>query len=465
MSIQNNIEYNEDNINVVSENSKKTLTRGIGFSTIFFILGLICLIFLVYDFEKLLDKDKFSHFFDSKDDTSNLCGLISVSTGLFWSIAGVILYAASLIQAKQEITLQINEMKTQSTTFNKQMLAIEEQNQTSILQQQQNTLNFIITNHTNLIKSIEYTNQLGKKFSSYEALHQLVQRIMEDFNSYTQHYDNLSFPSLDYLKYQYEYYFKSFKSERNITNMIFNNFLLSHEFISSNFTTSLDLYFKILDNSYSLPEKYIIGMYLVNEKEKYSDVQLPYDFTYYYRETTEYEKSIYELPIINIQYFDSPITQTQKTNFNNYDYTIPFIDKLNDVLSKNKFKLKFLLEVNKLNKSNFIEYSSAYIHYTYTTSYIKTISQISVHDTNKNKINNDGFDFEISLNEIIKAMLKNLYKINNDKHEDRYIECTFTINIEIKVATIPIKSTFQFAYKGKFEIVLQETTLVFKILE
>ncbi len=331
-----------NNDTIILLKSKKILIIGISLSTILFLLGLTSLFYLVKDYQKLLNPNIYSYFFNSKDDTATLGALIAASTGLLWSLAGIILFAFSLFQTKMEIQLQINEMQKQGVTFDKQMKAIKRQNKTSILQQKENTLNFIISNYTNTIKSVEYYSYSSdNKTYGYRALNELYNNIKNKFNYYVELYNSRTFPNCDYLKYQYDHCLNDV--EKNIIDIIINNFKFFYDHIINNFKDNPLFYFQIYNNSLSIPEKYFIGLYLVNSKQINLNSYNLYDFTSYYKFQSSYNRILHHLPLIDIGYH-SPINQNYVYSFNNI---ITAEGKAQQVITNHKLLGKLLVEVQK----------------------------------------------------------------------------------------------------------------------
>lgn len=427
-------------------------------SVVLFFTGLYCLIYFFYDYYSLLNPNKFSHYFNSKDDTGTLGSIIAGTTGVLWTFAGVTLFAASLLQTKIEINLQRKDMKQQLQTIEEQKNEIKQQRELFQSQQNENTLIFILNNYTRTIKSIEYFDIHGEKIFGEASLNQVSENIIHNFNSYMEVFNKeFSTNWLD-VERQYDIYFYRNKRELEIVNIVFENFKFIYEFVTKNLASNGNFYLELVWNSYSNSEKFIIGMELANNFNSYEFNN--YDYRQYYYSMTNYQKTLHQLPIF-ISTYNSTILINNTLDFStlsdklflNYNDIKPFaIDQIN-------FEYQILVNQNYLN--GFISIKNCSINYKIKID-SKSEEFLKIHNINEANIKkvNDGdkIQYSVNINEFIHVLLERFFNDINKTHNNiingqaNILESNISIIFIVKSKT-PDSQIKQIKYinKAKFE--------------
>lgn len=394
----------------------------------------------------------YSRFFNHEDDTGTLGAMIAGSTGVFWSLSSVALFAASLLQTRIEIKMQRIDFKKQTNIINKQKDEIKQQRELQELQQNESTFNFLLSNYDRNINGVEYYGYNNEKLFGLEALNQLERVILSDFNEYAEMFHKEFTHNINVLTYQYDIYFNRAKDKLKLVDLVFNNFIFLFDFTTTKFTNP-SFYQNLLWNKYSNAEKFIVGMVLTNQYPinlKYSDT-----FYEYYKSQTNYQKHDYQLPIV---YLNKSVNWQEKGLFalntsleelkNN-----PAVSNYLRVLLENKFcyNLSFVPDYFE----GFIGVQFCHVNYNIILGDGSELELKHVNLKNPFKLNEKEFsDYCIDLNYLLHDLAIYLFKkidFRNDLYKPHTLNARFSLFYSIKSNIKNIKSV-KLTHKGQINI-------------
>lgn len=434
-------------------NSNASIKLLSAISIFFFLLGLFAIIYFFIDYQSMVSQIKYSRFFDHKDDAGTLGSLIAGTTGVFWSLSSIALFAASLLQTRVEIRLQRLDMKQQLIVIEQQKDEIKQQRELQELQQNESTFNFLLSNYDRNINGVEYYDRFNKKLFGLEALNQLENDITIDFNTYVDTFNKEFTENVNYLTYQYDIYFNRDSEKRKLIDLVFSNFVFLFDYTIKKFKNDPVIYQNLLWNKYSNAEKFIIGMVITNQYPfdiKYSD-----SFSEYYKSQTNYEKDGYQLPIVYCN-----LSPDWKNSFAIYPIEKPNSlansSQTLDIIQTNlKDKFCYHLGFEPDYFEGFISVKSCYVNYDYSFDSGHYTPVQSINLTNPTKIdpakyNIHSIDLLLYLNELT-FHLFNLIDYKNNLYRKYYLKSDFKLFYTVKSNVNSLKN-IKLVHKGTVKV-------------
>jgi len=274
---------NDPNVLPTDEQEKHNISyQGYKFTGgILIFFGLIFGIILYNDFVHR-GNPLISHYFTIHDKITDLASALVGTTGVLWTLASTILFFYSLIQTKQEISLQIKEM--------------HQTNESLISQKNQTTFFNLLENHTRLINTLRFNGIVG---------HEGISKFHEDLlNGYKIYRDSILFNQFDNYTITGLHPFHKLHKNKSAVESYFKNLNTIIKFINFKLVEQ-EFYFELVYNYLSVGEKFLIGS-IVNTSS-HLDVKLlsetkGINFLYeYYNQFPPYRRQMKHFPYVDVR--------------------------------------------------------------------------------------------------------------------------------------------------------------------
>lgn len=230
-------------------------------------LGVIFFAIFIVDYQK--------EFILKYKDLDNLGGIIGATTGICFSLAGLFfvldnlqLQRETLLLQKKELENQIDEMRVSNEHFNSQ-------NKSIINQQYQTTFFNILSSYGDMVANIKFGEEHG-----YSGISNYYVQLDSQIAIYNQDLSNKTFERYEATHLNPIY---KLEDDKFAWDSYFENLVTLLEFIDSKLSD--ELYYKLVNNSLSISEKYVIGLYCENIENKYSRYfrQCKFDYSQFYK--------------------------------------------------------------------------------------------------------------------------------------------------------------------------------------
>lgn len=225
---------NSDNIEEI-ENDKMSYQSIKLVAAFLFILGLIIGLVIYSDFIHR-DNPKLSFYFDMKNGLPDLADSLLGTTGLCWSLAGTLLFFYTILQTRQEMNLQIKEMKQTNTSL--------------IGQKQQTTFFNLLENHTRLINTLYFDGEVG-----HIGITNFSKKLSDEYDKY---FLQMSLGVFSNYRITSYHPYNRLKENRSSIDSYLSN-LNSLLYFVQNKLEEKEFYFDLISNYLSVGEKFLIG--------------------------------------------------------------------------------------------------------------------------------------------------------------------------------------------------------------
>ncbi len=229
------------------------------YAWVFILLGLLAMTFLFI--ERV--KPGVFHVFDVSD-SGNLGSLLSGTAGIFWALAGVLLFFSALNYQREDLSLQRQELSETRAVM-------KEQSETLKIQTSEATFFRLLENHRSLIHSLTFTDGIG-----YDGLNKFYSRTKDLI---TRYYQAAHLNKVEPVAVSHCHPVILVRPQRENIEQIYFNVEQQILFIRSKLNDDT-FYHQTLYNTLSKAEKYLLGLYCVNWRDKSIDVFNTSKFNY-----------------------------------------------------------------------------------------------------------------------------------------------------------------------------------------
>lgn len=198
------------------------------------------------------------------DKIDSLGTLLSGTSGILWALAGVLLFFSALKYQRQDLILQREEM-----TETRKVL--KEQSDTLKIQTAESTYFRLLDNHRSLISSLSFAEDVG-----YKGLAKFYIKLKKDTEIY---YQSAHLRKIVKSIHGTYYPLTQLKHQRENIEQIYCNIYHLISFITVKLNNDL-FYHETLYHTLSTGEKYILGLYVLNEKAENSKFFHDHGFNY-----------------------------------------------------------------------------------------------------------------------------------------------------------------------------------------
>lgn len=268
-------------------------------SGVLFILGLILGIYIYIDYIHRGDKDLTFHF-NLNDNIPALADALLGTTGLCWSLAGTLLFFYTILQTRQEMNLQIKEMK---------------QTNSSLMGQKHQTTFFnLLDNHTRLINNIKFYGNKGQ-----DGLELFSNELFNGYKVYKYQYDKRVFLNPSFIN---RHPYNSLNDNKSSVESYISNFVTILKFIDEKLDDKV-FYYQLLLNYLSLSERFLLGSYVNNfrnENQIYIEKHSFYFLHFYYSRYPEFRFERQE-------HFPRIFFETELSKSKNEEFVKEYLDK------------------------------------------------------------------------------------------------------------------------------------------
>lgn len=237
----------------------KYLGRPETYAWVFIVLGLLAMAFLFI--ERI--KPGLFHVFDVSD-TGNLGSLLSGTAGIFWALAGVLLFFSALSYQREDLSLQRQEL-------GETRAVMKEQSETLKIQTFETTFFRLLENHRSLIQSLTFSDVVG-----YDGLNKFYTQTKSLISRYYQA-AQLKKVEPDIVSHYHPVLLV--RPQRENMEQIYFNVEQQILFIKSKLSDDT-FYHQTLFNTLSKAEKYLLGLYCFNWQEQSLNVFNSTKFNY-----------------------------------------------------------------------------------------------------------------------------------------------------------------------------------------
>lgn len=212
---------------------------------IFLLAGLVFFVIIYADYKYPLT----STYIDI-DDFGQLGAMLSGTSGVLWALSGVLLFFSALKYQREDLKLQRDELSETRAVMKEQSETLKTQTAESVFFR-------LLENHRSLVDSLSFDSDSG-----YQGLTKYYRTLKNNTALYRQ-----AAVTGNIIKTEYGQYYPLRMMDAQIENIeqISNNTLHLITLIKQKLNDDV-FYHQTLYNSLSKAEKYILGLYSINQK-------------------------------------------------------------------------------------------------------------------------------------------------------------------------------------------------------